>query len=69
MRGMQCWLLQKAAYDRNVSEVVNAKLDQISLQCDVDPTTVPPMPAFLEELSKPWEPSEQPYDDEEEDEE
>ena len=52
---MKYWLLQKAAYDRNISEIVNAKLDQISLLGDVDPTTVPTMPEFLEQLSWLWE--------------
>ena len=60
-------MLQNIAYDRSVSETLNAKLDQISLRCSVDPSTVPPMPEFLEELSRPWEPVEQPYDDDEDD--
>ena len=66
LRGMKYWLLQKVAYDRTVSETLNAKLDHISLCCSVDPSTVPPMLEFPEELSRPWEPAEQPYEDDEE---
>ena len=68
-RGIKNRLLQKAAYDQRVSETLNAKLDQISLCCSVDPTTTPPMPEFPKELSWPWEPTKQPYEDDKEDEE
>ena len=63
---MKYLLLQKVAYDRSVSETLNAKLDQISLHYGVDPTIVLPMPEFPEELSRPWEPTKQPYEDDEE---
>ena len=66
---MKNWLFQKAAYDRSVSETLNTKLDQISLHYGVDPSTVLPMPDFPEELSRPWEPAEQPYKDDKDDEE
>ena len=51
LQGMKYCLLQKVAYDRSVSETLNAMLDQISLRCSVDPTTIPLMPEFPEELS------------------
>ena len=57
MEGMKNWLLHKATYDRSVSETLNAKLNQINLRCNVDPSTIPPMPEFLEELSQSWEPA------------
>ena len=63
---MKYWLLQKAAYDHSVSETLNTELDQINLRCGVNPSTVPGMPDFLEELSRPWEPVEKPYEDDKE---
>ena len=62
---MKNWLLWKAVYDHGVSETLNAKLDQISLRCVVDPSTVPHMPDFPKELSRPWEPVKPPYKEEE----
>ena len=69
MRRMKNWLLQKVTYDRSVIETLNAKLDQISLRYSVEPSTVPPMPEFPEELSRPWEPVEHLYEDDDEEEE
>ena len=54
----------KAAYDHNVGEALRAQLEAISLTVGVDPSTIPQMPSYLEQLSKPWEPEEPPYDEE-----
>ena len=54
MEGMKNWLLHKAAYDRTLNKTLNAKLDQISLHCGVDPSTVLLMPDFPEELRRLW---------------
>ena len=63
---MKYWLLQKVAYNRSISETLNAKLDQISLRYGIDPTTVPLMREFPEELNQPWKIVEQPYEDDKE---
>ena len=58
----------KAAYDRSVGETLRAQLDAISLRFGVDPTTIPHMLPYPNQLSRPWDLEEPPYDkDEEED--
>ena len=52
LQGIKYWLLQKAAYDCIVNEVLGVRLDQISLHYSVDPSTFPLMPPFPEELSR-----------------
>ena len=49
----------KAAYDQSVGETLCAHLD--------DPTTIPQVPPYPDQLSKPWEPEESPYDEEDDD--
>ena len=62
--------MTKAAYEQSVGETLSAKLDAISLCIGLDPTIMPQMPPFLDQLSRPWEPEAPPYEDEaEEDEE
>ena len=55
----------KAAYDQSVGETLRSKLDAINLRVGVDPTTIPQMPPYPDQLSRPWEPEEPPYEDEE----
>ena len=59
----------KAAYDCCVREVLRAQLEAISLRVGVDPSVVPQMPSYPEQLSKPWKPEEPPYEEDDEDEE
>ena len=61
--------MQKATHDHSVSGALFARLDQIGLRYGVDPSTFPPMPPFLEELSQPSMPAEPPYQEEDKDEE
>ena len=56
----------KAAYDRNIGEVLRVKLDAISLRVGVDPVAVPQMPPYPKQLNQPWEPEEPPYEEDEE---
>ena len=56
----------KAAYDLSVGETLLAQLDAISLRFGVDPSIVPQMPPYLDQLSRPWEPEEAPYKEEDE---
>ena len=48
-----------------------ACLDALILRNGVDPATIPEVPAYPENLTRPWEPKEPPYeeDDDEEDDE
>ena len=59
-------MVAKVAYDRSIGEVFCPQLDAISLQVGVDPTTVPQMPPYPEQLTRPWEPEKPPYDEDEE---
>ena len=53
----------KVAYDRSVEERLCAQLDVISLKVGMDPSTIPQMPPYPDQLSKPWEPDEPPYEE------
>ena len=55
----------KTAYDRSVGETLLAQLDAISLIVGVDSTTIPHMSPYPDQLSKPWEPEEPPYEEDE----
>ena len=59
-------MVAKAAYDRSLGEALRAQLDAISLRVGVDPAVVPQMPPYPEQLSRPWESEEPPYDEDEE---
>ena len=59
-------MLIKADYDRSVGETLRAQLDAISRRVGLDPTTIPQMPPYLDQLSRPWEPEAPPYEDEDE---
>ena len=65
--GMRNWMAAEAAYDRSMGEVLRTHLDAISMQVGVDPAVVPHMPPYPEQLTRPWEPEEPPYDEEKED--
>ena len=62
-------MVTKAAYDRNVCETLHAQLDAISLRISVDPTTILQMLPYPNQLSRPWESEELPYEEDDEDEE
>ena len=56
----------KAAYDRNMGEAMCARLDSLVLNSGFDPTSMPQVLTYLENLTHPWEPEELPYEDKEE---
>ena len=56
----------KAAYDHSMGEAMCAGLDALMLNNGVDPTSMPQVPTYPENLTRPWEPDEPPYEDEEE---
>ena len=62
-------MVAKAAYDHSMVETMCARLDALILRDDVDPATMPVVPTYLENLTRPWEPEEPPYEDEEDDDE
>ena len=62
-------MVAKAAYDRSIGEVLRTQLDAISLRVSMDPATVPQTPPYPEQLTRPWEPEEPPYDEEKEEDE
>ena len=64
---MRNWMAAKAAYDRLVGEAMCAWVDAIILRDGVDPILMPEVPTYPENLTRPWEPEEPPYDEEEED--
>ena len=55
-----------AAYDRSMGEAMCARLDALVLNSGVDPASMPQVPIYPENLTRPWEPEEPPYKDEEE---
>ena len=59
-------MLTKAAYDRSIGETLSIKLYAISLSVGLDPTTMPQMPPFPDQLSQPWEPKAPPYEEDDE---
>ena len=59
-------MVTKATYDKSAGETL---LDAISLRVGADPSTVPHMPPYLDQLSRPWEPEELPYEEEDEEDE
>ena len=59
----------KAAYDRSMGEEMCAQLDALFLNSGVDLASMPQVPIYLEILTRPWEPEEPPYEDEEENDE
>ena len=59
----------KVTYDRSIGETLHAQLDTISLRLGEDPITIPHIPPYLDQLSRPWEPKEPPYEEDDEDEE
>ena len=62
-------MVAKAAYDRSMGEAMRARLDALILRNGVDPTTMPEVPTYPENLTHPWEPEEPPYEEEEDDDE
>ena len=70
MQGLKYWLQQKMAYEHSVYQALGARLEQISLRCDMNSSTFPLMLLFPDQLSQPSVPVEPPYqEDDEEDEE
>ena len=65
---MKNWMLQKVAHDQSVNAALSAKLDMIGLRCTVDPSTMPSILPFPEELTRAWTAEEPPYHVEDEDE-
>ena len=59
----------KAAYDRSVGEALRALLEAISLRVSMDSSVVPQMLPYPEQLSRPWELEEPPYEEDTEDDE
>ena len=58
-------MVTKVVYDQSVGEMLHAQLNAISLRVGLDPTTIPQMLPCPDQLSRPWEPEEPPYEDEE----
>ena len=56
----------KAAYDHRMGETMCARIDALILRDGVDPTTMPEVPTYPENLTRPWEP---PYEEEDEEDE
>ena len=71
IQGMRNWMATKVAYDHSASKVLRAQVQAINLRVGMDPSPIPQMPSYLEQLSRPWEPEEPPHeeDDEEDDDE
>ena len=59
----------KAAYDLSMGEVMCARLDALVLTSGIDPASMPQVSTCPENLTRPWEPEEPPYEEEEEDDE
>ena len=66
LHGMRNWMAAKAAYDRSMGEAMCARLDALVMNSGVDPSTMPQMPTYPETLTRPWEPEEPPYEEEDE---
>ena len=58
----------KAAYDYRMGEVMYARLDALIMRDGVDPATMPEVPTYRENLTRPWELEEPPYEEEDEEE-
>ena len=58
----------KATCDWSTEETLHAQLDVVSLRVGMDPTTIPQMSPYPNQLSRLWELEEPPYEDEEDDE-
>ena len=61
-------MVAKATYDRSMGELMCARLDALILNNDVNPTKLPEVPTYPENLTRLWEPEEPPYEEEEEEE-
>ena len=59
----------KATYDRRIGEAMCTRLDALILRDCVELATMPKVPTYPENLTRPWEPEEPPYEEEEEDDE
>ena len=59
----------KAAYDHRMGEALRARLDALILRDGVDPATMPEVPTYPKNLTRPWENEEPPYEKEEEEDE
>ena len=64
---MRNWVAAKAAYDCSMGEAMCTRLDALIMRNGVDPTTMLEVPAYLENLTCPWEPEEPPYEEEKDD--
>ena len=60
-------MVAKVAYDRSMGEAMCVCLDALILRNGVNPATMPEVPTYPENLTRPWEPEETPYEEEEED--
>ena len=69
LHGMRNWMAAKSAYDHSIGEAMCARLDALILNSGVDPTLTPQVPTNPDNLTRPWEPEEPLYEDEEEDDE
>ena len=56
----------KAAYNRSMGEAICARLDAVVLNSGVDPASMPQVPIYPKNLTRPWEPEEPPYKDKDE---
>ena len=64
---MRNWMVAKATYYRRMGEAMCPQLDAIILRDGVDPATMPEVPPYPDQLTRPWELEEPPYEEEEED--
>ena len=55
LHGMRNWMAAKAAYDHRMGEAMCVRLDALIMRYGVDPTTMPEVPTYLENLTRPWE--------------
>ena len=65
LHGMKNWMVAQAAYECNMGEAMCARLDALVLNSGVDPASMPQVPTYTENLTRPWEPEEPPYEEEE----
>ena len=64
---MRNWMMAKAAYDRSMGEAMCARLEALVLNSGVDLASMPQVPIYPENLTRPWELEKPRYEDEEED--
>ena len=65
LHGMRNSMAAKAAYDCSMGEAMCARLDALILRNGVDFAMIPEVTTYLENLTRPWNVEEPPYEEEE----